>query len=132
MFDDAPHIADRMGSSVDLIFKLLGAATTGRIDPAEWRVMIAVEPDPGLPLRQWLIRLQVLTEAALLIGHEDIGLEGLDRLNGLGFMDVTWMDRCPLLQPLGNRKRFSVLRAEIGERAARVLAAFRSVASATP
>jgi hypothetical protein len=44
-------------------------------------------------------------------------------------MDIVWLDRCPLFGRVTEHPSYPPLRAEVGRRAERVLAALRSVTS---
>jgi hypothetical protein len=82
---------------------------------------------PGMPIRQLLIRTQVFCEIALAFEEFDLALDGLARLDAIGFMDVTWLDHCPLMAKIAERRPYTLLRRNVGDRAARVLSAFHSV-----
>ena len=100
----------------------------GTLDREAWRRTMAMPLGSGTPTRQLLIRAQVFCEIALAFGDLELGIEALERLRQLGFLDVTWLDKCPLLQKVAGHPTYIATRREVGERAARVLAAFRSVA----
>jgi hypothetical protein len=99
----------------------------GTLDREAWQRALTVPDAPGHPLRQVLIRTQVFCEIALAFDQDDLALSAIERLEEIGFMDVTWMDMCPLMVKIASQRRFTQLRHTIGERATRVLAAFRSV-----
>jgi hypothetical protein len=73
--------------------------------------------------------MQIFTELALAFDEYDLAFHALDQLDGLGFMDITWLDSCPLVERVADQPRFAQLRQRVGDRAARVLAAFDSVTS---
>ena len=100
----------------------------GSLDRDAWRRTISMPITPGMPIRQLHIRTQVFCEIALAFEELDLALEGLERLDSIGFMDVTWLDHCPLMARVAERRPYTLLRKSVGDRAARVLAAFHSVA----
>jgi eukaryotic-like serine/threonine-protein kinase len=101
----------------------------GELDPEAWRRTLNEVVDADVPQRQLLIRTQIYVEIALAFDQPDLAVEALERLNELGFMDITWLDKCPLMEKIVERKPYLRVRREVGERAARVLHAFRSVAT---
>jgi serine/threonine-protein kinase len=117
----------RVGSAVT-VFKFVGdLERDGVLNPDAWMSGIDLPEDATLPVRAKLIRLQIFTEIALAFDRPDLAYIALDRLNERGFMDVTWLDRCPLFEKIVSERRFAQLRQAIGQRATAVLAAFRQV-----
>jgi eukaryotic-like serine/threonine-protein kinase len=57
---------------------------------------------------------QIATETLLAQRMIDEGLVHLER--ALPLIDVTWMDRCPLLAPLRAHSRFAAARAVVSAR----------------
>jgi hypothetical protein len=100
----------------------------GTLDREAWQRAISMPITPGMPIRQLHIRTQVFCEIALAFEELDLALEGLERLDSIGFMDVTWLDHCPLMARVAERRPYTLLRKSVGDRAAHVLAAFHSVA----
>ncbi len=122
--------ATRVPAGVSPLFKFLAALDRGgNIDREAWLRSLDLPIRPGEPLRQILIRNQVMCELALAFDEVDLALTGIERLDTMGFMDVTWLDLCPLMAKIVERRRFVQLRQLIGDRATRVLAAFESVAA---
>jgi hypothetical protein len=115
----------RVGSTV-AAFKFVGdLEREGTLSREAWLSGLDMPHEATLPRRAALIRLQVFTEIALAFDHTDLAFIALDRLNDRGFMDVTWLDNCPLFEKIVDQRRFAQTRQAIGERAGRVLAAFR-------
>jgi hypothetical protein len=79
-------------------------------------------------MRMQVLGLQLMTETALALGSPDLALRALAKAADFGLIDITWLDGCPLFSPLAPDLRWRVIRDEVAERAARVLAAFRSAA----
>ena len=120
--------ATRIPVGVSPLFKFLAALDRGgNIDREGWQRSLDLPVTPGQPLRQILVRNQVMCELALAFDQYDLALAGIERLDEMGFMDVTWLDLCPLMAKIVERRRFVQLRQLIGDRATRVLAAFESV-----
>ena len=44
----------------------------------------------------------------------------------MGLLDIVWLDHMPLFEAVRADMRFLTIRADVGDRAARVLAAFRA------
>ncbi|HEY5944381.1 MAG TPA: protein kinase, partial [Kofleriaceae bacterium] len=74
------------------IFKFVGELEkNGSLDRDAWRTALEAVQDPGNPIRGLLIRAQIFTEIALAFDEPDLVFVGLDKLDQLGFMDVTWL-----------------------------------------
>jgi hypothetical protein len=97
------------------------------LDRALWKSQVEMPLPAGIPIRQFLIKLQIMSEIAILLDQVELGLDGITRLVDLEFIDITWLDRCPLIAKIANDPRFPPLRQRVAERAANVLAAFRAV-----
>jgi hypothetical protein len=65
---------------------------------------------------------QLVIEALLLHGQTDDALTALEDAAHHGLMDITWVNRCPLLAVLATYPRFLPVRYEIDARASRVRA----------
>jgi serine/threonine protein kinase/tetratricopeptide (TPR) repeat protein len=61
---------------------------------------------------------QIRAETAALRGDLNVTLEAIEALPSLPFIDVGWMDRCPVLEPARSSGRFGRVRAIIAHRAA--------------
>ncbi|MCA9659426.1 MAG: hypothetical protein KC486_13855, partial [Myxococcales bacterium] len=66
---------------------------------------------------------QFATELLLYLGDVDAAIEHLIRCEAIGLMDVSWLDRCPLLEPLRGHSAFHSVSRRVR---ARALAAFAS------
>jgi serine/threonine-protein kinase len=128
--DDIKQFQARMSSTAGAVFKFVtDVDATGKIDADEWRRALAHVSEEDAPSRQYLMRLQLFAELAFIAGENERGFEALERAYEEGFMDITWMDRCPIFQRLSEDPRFVAVRRKVVERAARVLAAFESVSA---
>ena len=99
-------------------------ALVGRIPRAdayerlEWRASVA-----GGSHRSRALMLQLKTEFAGWFRDRDVGLGALDRLDGEGFVDLAWLDRCPLLEPFRDDARWDAIREKTVRRAEEVIEA---------
>jgi hypothetical protein len=75
-----------------------------------------------------VLGLQLMAELSIVLGHHDRGLHALAKAAELGLIDVTWLDRCPLFPQVSGDLRWLAIRDYVAQRAASVLAAFRSTA----
>jgi serine/threonine-protein kinase len=127
MFAATTVFAPRMGPQASrLLTFITQAAESQMIDPTVWKQFLAVFGGADRPIRSQLIGLQVVAELALTLDRTDLALETLDQAEKLGLMDVVVLDRCPLFDRVVNEGRFRALRKRVAQRAADVLAAFRS------
>jgi hypothetical protein len=69
-----------------------------------------------------------MSEMAILLGHDDLAIRALGRAADMGLIDVTWLDGCPLFSQVTGDLRWQAIHAQIAQRAARMLAAFRAAA----
>ncbi len=95
--------------------------TSGRIeatDIEDWEGTVAAA---GGQQRLAPIMLQFYVESLTAAGEHERAFDPLKRSVELGFPDLGWMDRCPLLSPMRGDPRFSTLRATVEERARAVL-----------
>jgi hypothetical protein len=97
--------------------------------PETWHNVQQAFTDTDHPVRQQLMGLQLLTEIALVRREPELALEPLAIAARTGLMDIVWLDHCPLLVQLADDARYTPIRAQVADRATRVLAAFRSVTS---
>jgi hypothetical protein len=70
--------------------------------------------------------LQLLSEGALMFDKFGIALDTLEVAAQRGLMDRVWLDHCPLFLKVAKLPRYQALRAQVAERAARVLAVLRA------
>ena len=128
LLDNAKGFVSRVSPNAGAIFKIVTLVQeTGQLDPATWHTLIRSLQEPGRPQRQYMVRVQIFTEVALSIDDIEKALQGLERLDELGFIDKTWLDRCPLLGSVIEDRRYLAVRKSVAERAAQVLAAFRAI-----
>jgi serine/threonine-protein kinase len=125
----ARQFAMRVGQNVPAFRHAGDLEKDGKLNRETWQAAVDAPQDPRAPRRGQLIRMQIFTELALAFDEYDLAFHALDQLDGLGFMDITWLDSCPLVERVADQPRFAQLRQRVGDRAARVLAAFDSVTS---
>ncbi len=63
---------------------------------------------------------QILTEFSTRMGDFNGALSELERSVTAGLFDITWLDRCPALEPLRDHSRFQVAHEIVEARARRV------------
>jgi serine/threonine-protein kinase len=131
MMDAATRFAPRMGDQANRIVRFMAEATRGdAISDDEWgKLTRAFGDDDDRPVRQQLMGLQLLIEVALVRDRPERALATLALAARTGLMDIVWLDRCPLFGRVTEHPSYPPLRAEVGRRAERVLAALRSVTS---
>ena len=121
----APRLGPYAGRLLEVVSQ---AAETGHIDRAVWPMFLQVFGGAGRPLRGQLMGLQLLSEIALVLGNPEAAIDALEVADRMGLIDIVVLDRCPLFDRVHDEPRFQALRGRVAERAARVLAAFRSAA----
>jgi serine/threonine protein kinase/tetratricopeptide (TPR) repeat protein len=77
----------------------------------------------GAGTRRYPVVFQFLTEVLLAVEDVDGAADAVARAVAGGLSDLAWMDRCPLLVPLRAAASWAALRADVAERASRVLRA---------
>jgi serine/threonine-protein kinase len=126
----AERIPRRMGETpMHTIEFVRVLKTSADVDSTAWRDYLAPR-GPDSPLRPHLISLQILGELALVFGRKDLALDAIGHAADIGLMDITWLDHCPLFLEVRSRPELAKIRLKVQARASRVLAAFRSVATA--
>lgn len=130
MLAAAVGFAPRVGQQGDRLLRFMNElARDAHPAPETWRAVQAAFSDDDHPTRQQLMGLQLLAEVALVRREPEVALEPLAIAARKGLMDIVWLDHCPLFVQLADDARFAPIRSQVAERAARVLAAFRSVTS---
>ncbi|HUS33534.1 MAG TPA: protein kinase [Kofleriaceae bacterium] len=129
--DTATTFLSRVSSNANSIFRvIIQIQSDRRISEPIWNAAVRAPLPPDRPVRQFMMRLQIFCEVAALLDQRDYALEALTRVVDLGLMDVAWMDNCPLLEKLVELPGYPTLRRRVGERASRVLSAFRGASTA--
>jgi serine/threonine-protein kinase len=82
--------------------------------------------DASRPPRRASFNAQMRAEIFMSVGHEMAGLGALKDSDANGLIDIVWLDRCPLLDPLRKHPEFIKTHAQVTLRAQRVLAALDS------
>ncbi len=88
--------------------------------------------DLSRPPRRASFNAQMRTELLVSAGLPERAIEAVAAADGNGLIDVVWLLRCPLLEPLRSNPTFAVLQARVKLRAERVAAAFVSRLDASP
>jgi serine/threonine-protein kinase len=130
MLAAAAGFAPRIGTQGDRLLRFMNQLARDAEPSAEaWRNVQTAFTDDDHPARQQLMGLQLLAEIALVRHEPSLALEPLEIAARKGLMDIVWLDHCPLFVQLADEPRYAPIRAQVTQRAARVLAAFRSVTS---
>jgi eukaryotic-like serine/threonine-protein kinase len=130
--ETATTFLSRVSTNANAIFRvIIEIQEKEQISEPIWTMAVRAQLPPNRPVRQFLMRLQIFCEIAALLNQTDYAMEALTRLTDMGLMDVAWMDNCPLLEKLVEQPGYAKLRRRVGERAARVLAAFRGGSTAS-
>jgi serine/threonine-protein kinase len=93
----------------------------------DWAWLLELMGDRAGALRSRLFLGQIATELALASDRPDRALDALDAATQLGLFDLLWIDNCPLLASLAGEPRLATARRKVADRAASVLAAYRTV-----
>jgi serine/threonine-protein kinase len=99
------------------------------LDMCDARVPVAVVQDgldawssaPGRAKRGPMFFRQLGAELAAFTGDSERALRAMEDADGVGLIDLTWVDRCPLLEPLRGEPRFQAVRARVAARAREAL-----------
>jgi serine/threonine-protein kinase len=60
---------------------------------------------------------QIAAEMLAFTGRDDSALQKIVEAEALGLIDLTWMDRCPLLAPMRSSPAFVAVRDRVAARA---------------
>jgi len=71
----------------------------------------------GRAKRRPMFLRQIAAEMLAFVGRDDSALRKIVEADELGFIDVTWMDRCPLFAPMRASPAFVAVRDRIAARA---------------
>jgi serine/threonine-protein kinase len=102
---------------------------TGEFDIAPWHGYVRHIFAPGRPQRPQLAALQRLAEVAATM-QQDAAIELMLRVAADGgLLDLVWLDKMPSFRRVAHQPWFLAVRAQVADRAARTLSAYRSAAS---
>jgi serine/threonine-protein kinase len=79
-------------------------------------------PKSSPSLRRVAFTTQLFAEAAAFAGDVPTAVAEIERADAAGLIDLHWVDRCPLFEPLRSEPRFLAVRARVAQRAEDVLA----------
>jgi serine/threonine-protein kinase len=96
-------------------------ALVGDASPADV-VAKADESLPTLRPRYGALVCQLATEVVCHLGHPELASELLLRRSDLPLLDLRWLDRCPVLEPLRECAGFEQIRREVRVRIGQVWA----------
>jgi len=125
----AQAFTPRMGARASQLANFISMAADSELsDPQILENFLGAFGGPERAHRPQLIGLQLLSEIALALDRPELALDTLEQADRLGLIDVVVLDHCPLFESLAIHPRFRSIRARVADRAANVLAAFRSTA----
>ena len=86
--------------------------------PASEAYSVLQMPDRSLHAncRRILSGLQTRCEVACFAGDVDYALQTLTTADQLGLIDLLWLDRCPLLDPIRDDSEFATVRESVNVR----------------
>jgi serine/threonine-protein kinase len=120
--DDPPVLGPEMGALGDpaALFELL---RTRELTEA-YRELLDTAAHRGNPgSRRRTLFFQVNAEIYGYVFEVDHALTSVAEAIDSGLIDLLWMDRCPVLDPVRKDARFAPLRARVAERADKIIAA---------
>ncbi|MBX3232556.1 MAG: hypothetical protein KIT84_16395 [Labilithrix sp.] len=98
----------------------LGRVTAERLADASMEAQLPY--DASVPPRRASLNAQFRAELRCALGALDQALEALRVSTEQGLIDVLWLERCPLLDPIRPRPEFQQLSSRVTDRAQRVSA----------
>jgi serine/threonine-protein kinase len=104
---------------------MLRVAMTRSLSPEDAAALEkVVGADARFPPRRLAYHAQIRAELKLAAGDTAAALADLRDADGQSLIDVVWLDRCPLLEPLRVHPEFLAVRKNVERRAQRVVEAF--------
>ena len=82
--------------------------------------------EEGCNPRRFAFLEQLRAEMLARLGEHDGAVDAIERAEKAGLVDVSWLDRCPLLDPMRHGPRFQAVRAIVHARAQKALSALAS------
>ncbi|MFO0738777.1 MAG: serine/threonine-protein kinase [Labilithrix sp.] len=104
--------------ALELLRVRAGTASTAELAPT----LLARAQHRRRAVRGAILWRQILAEVLSFDGQADEALQSIEKAAELGLLDISWLDRCPLLQPLRPSERFQAAREQVASRARAVLA----------
>ncbi len=124
--DDAIGFLDKItGATAFAAVLAREAIETGAI-PERAREPLRLASMSGGSVRRSCFFLQVAAELAAHFGERDVALDAIAHAAEIGLLDRAWLERCPLFESYRDDPRFFRARDLVRERAAEVVAAYRS------
>jgi eukaryotic-like serine/threonine-protein kinase len=116
LLDGLPDRPDAPLTSPAGVANVARAILTGTAGELMPKLVAAADGMRGAQRFATIVR-QVLAEFLARLDRIDDALVQIDRSVKAGLFDLTWMDRCPVLEPLRDDPRFLAARAEVERRA---------------
>jgi serine/threonine-protein kinase len=92
-------------------------AGLGRFSAAELESRFERAFDPRASARLVGLVRQMMAEALMFAGDVDAAMANIEAAHQRALIDLDWLERCPLLDPLRDRPAFATVRAEVESRA---------------
>lgn len=103
---------------------MIKAAAKPGLDASDMELLRQVVPhDRRVPPRRICFLAQIRTEMKVASGDPEGALEDLRMSDGVGLVDLVWLDRCHLLRKIRPHPTFQAVRANVLARAIRVIEA---------
>ncbi|HEX3345470.1 MAG TPA: tetratricopeptide repeat protein, partial [Polyangiaceae bacterium] len=99
------------------VLGLLAVVETGAIPEGMEAAVLEWGRVVGRAKRRPMFLRQIAAEMFAFVGRNDGAIRMAAESDALGLIDVTWMDRCPLLAPLRGIPAFVAVRDRVAERA---------------
>lgn len=118
-----PELGAGIGVTAGHAHAMIGVLTNRELTETVRKELEDRVIEPNLGLRRRTFFLQLNAEIYAFVFEVDHALKSLAAAIDAGLMDLVWMDRCPILEPVRQDPRFVPLRAEVAARAQPVVIA---------
>ncbi len=120
LFERATHFELRVQER-RVIHLLLGVAMRGTVGDGDRAALAALFPSGAATAqRRAAFNAQIRAELLVAGGAHDAALDAVADADANGLLDLSWLERCPLLAPVRETERFRRFVRSTGLRAARV------------
>jgi serine/threonine-protein kinase len=99
------------------VLAVLQLVETGAPPPGMATALLEWGRVVGRAKRRPMFLRQIAAEMLAFVGRDESCVQMIAESDALGLIDVTWMDRCPLLAPVRTSPAFAVLRERVAARA---------------
>jgi serine/threonine-protein kinase len=99
------------------VLGLLDLVETGTLPAGTEAALMEWGRVVGRARRRPMFLRQIAAEMLAFTGRDDSALQKIVEAEALGLIDLTWMDRCPLLAPMRSSPAFEAVRDRVAARA---------------